>query len=125
MMEVVCGILRSENKVLIVQRGDTENYGKWEFPGGKIKVNETLNEAIKREIKEELNLEIEPINELYSTTYSGIKFYFIICEIFDPNLLLLREHLNHKWLQTIEDLASLKPLMPVDELFLNEKLLFL
>ena len=124
MIEVVCGVLRSKYGVLTVQRGDNTNYGKWEFPGGKVKENESLNAAIIREIKEELSLELEPGDVIYETIYNGIKFYFIECNIINSDFFQLREHLDYMWLNKERDLYNLKPIMPVDDLFLDQKLLF-
>ena len=124
MIEVVCGVLRSIHGVLAVQRGDNTNYGKWEFPGGKVKENESHKGAITREIKEELNLEIEPGNVIYSIIYNDIRFYFIECYIVNSDSLQLREHLDYMWLKKERDLFKLKPIMPVDDLFLDQKMLF-
>ncbi|NLX69341.1 MAG: (deoxy)nucleoside triphosphate pyrophosphohydrolase [Clostridiales bacterium] len=60
MTTVIAAIILKEGKVLIAQRAQGQNLaGKWEFPGGKIKAGETPEECLKREIKEELDLDIE------------------------------------------------------------------
>lgn len=61
MIDVVAAIIRNkENKILIAQRNLKKSQGGlWEFPGGKIELNETKEEAIVREIKEELNMDIK------------------------------------------------------------------
>lgn len=60
MLEVVCALIENDKKTLICQRSETMSLPlKWEFPGGKVKTGETEVGALKREIKEELNLEIE------------------------------------------------------------------
>ena len=53
-IEVVAAIIKKDNKIFVTQRGYGEFKDKWEFPGGKIELNETKEEALKREIKEEL-----------------------------------------------------------------------
>ena len=54
------GIIVDENKILIAQRSNQKDHPlKWEFPGGKIKVNENPIEALKREIKEELSIDVK------------------------------------------------------------------
>ncbi len=60
MKEVTAAIIIKDGLALIAQRGKNENLsGKWEFPGGKIEEGETPQECLKREIQEELNIEIE------------------------------------------------------------------
>ena len=58
-MKVVAAIIIKKNKYFIAQRNKSKHLGlKWEFPGGKVDANESLEEALKREIREELNIEI-------------------------------------------------------------------
>lgn len=60
MKEVTAAIIIKDGKILIAQRGKNEKLaGKWELPGGKIEKGETPQECLKREIIEELNIEIE------------------------------------------------------------------
>ncbi|HBW34227.1 8-oxo-dGTP diphosphatase MutT [Desulfosporosinus sp. BICA1-9] len=60
MKEVTAAIIVKDNQVLIAQRAPGENLaGKWEFPGGKTEPGETPQECLKREIKEELDVEID------------------------------------------------------------------
>ena len=58
-IEVVAAIIEHEGKVLATQRGYGEFEGSWEFPGGKVEAGETPEEAIVREIQEELSATIE------------------------------------------------------------------
>ena len=58
-INIVAAIIKKNDKVFITQRGHGEFKGKWEFSGGKIEVGETPEEAIIREIKEELKSEIK------------------------------------------------------------------
>ncbi len=56
---VVAAIIKKDNLYLIVQRNRNKYMGlKWEFPGGKVEPNETFHEALSREIREELNINI-------------------------------------------------------------------
>ena len=64
MIDVVCGVIIHEDRILITQRGDEKNYGKWEFPGGKVITGEHPFDSIKRELIEELKLEVEPMKEI-------------------------------------------------------------
>lgn len=65
-LEVVCGILIENNKIFIQQKGYGKYKGKWEFPGGKVEAFETLEQALIREIQEELNVTCE-IQEYFKT----------------------------------------------------------
>ena len=100
MIDVVCGVIENGDKYLITQRGDKTNYGKWEFPGGKVKENEYPFNSIKREIKEELNLEISPLREIIRYQFKVFNLIFIQCEILETNPEInLNEHLNYKWIE--------------------------
>ena len=69
-VRVTCAIIEFVDKVLVVQRSIKMNLPlKWEFPGGKIEEGEREEECIVREIKEELNLDIEISKKLNSTEY--------------------------------------------------------
>jgi len=58
-LKVVAALIKKKDKILVCQRKENDVFGlKWEFPGGKIKKGETLKQAIKREIREELGIEI-------------------------------------------------------------------
>jgi 8-oxo-dGTP diphosphatase len=103
MIKVTCAIIRNEdNEVLVVQRGEkTDHPFKWEFPGGKLKENETEEECIIREIQEELSIDIVICKRMSDTEYNyghkQIKLIPFICDTLDE-LPLLSEHLAFKWL---------------------------
>jgi 8-oxo-dGTP diphosphatase len=60
MIRVTAAILINDNKILIAQRRDTDKLaGKWEFPGGKIEDNESPRECLRREMKEEFDIDVE------------------------------------------------------------------
>lgn len=69
---VGAAIINDKGELLCAQRGYGSLIGKWEFPGGKIKKGETDQEALKREIREELDIEIE-VNELIDENYNEYK----------------------------------------------------
>jgi 8-oxo-dGTP diphosphatase len=69
-IKVTCAIIVKDQKILTVQRSESMNLPlKWEFPGGKIEQNETDEECIVREIKEELNIEIKLLKRLKCSFY--------------------------------------------------------
>ena len=101
-IKVVAAIIIHEGKVFATQRGYGEFKDKWEFTGGKVEENETLKDALVREIKEELDTEIE-VGELLGTVeYDYSKFHLsmdcFICSIKSGNLVL-KEHEAAKWLE--------------------------
>lgn len=61
MIDVVCAILVREQRILLAKKSD----GQWEFPGGKIEPGETPEEALSRELFEELGIRVAPENALY------------------------------------------------------------
>lgn len=108
-IEVVAAIITQKNKIFATQRGYGKWKGKWEFPGGKIELGETKEEALKREIREELDTEIK-INALMQTVeYNYPEFHLILhcflCEVVQGNLVLL-EHQDAKWL-TVSELDTI------------------
>lgn len=71
MKEVIAGVIVDNNKILIAKRGANEKLaGKWEFPGGKIEEGETHQECLKREINEELEVDIEVGNYVGESIYT-------------------------------------------------------
>jgi 8-oxo-dGTP diphosphatase len=102
--EVVAAIIINENKILCTQRNSSKyDYisHKYEFPGGKIDSGETKEEALCREILEELELDIEIGNHFITVEHEYPDFRIImhsfICKS-ASNELNLKEHIAHKWL---------------------------
>ena len=104
-LNVVAAIIHKDNKILATKRGYGEFINQWEFPGGKIEENETKEEALIREIKEELNVEIEITNFAldleyqYPTFYLKMSCYDCIIKKGTPKLL---EHNDARWLSRDE-----------------------
>lgn len=100
-IEVVAAVIKRNNKIFATQRGYGEFKGLWEFPGGKIEKGEDINTAIKREIKEELNAIVNPLENLCTIEYDYPTFHItmhcILCELISEELTLL-EHDDAMWL---------------------------
>ena len=107
-IKVVAAIIQKENKILATKRGYGEFINMWEFPGGKIEPGETKEEALIREIKEELNIEIVDKFAI-DIEYQYPNFYLFMscfmCSIKEGSIELL-EHNDGKWI-TKEELNTL------------------
>ncbi len=104
-IKVVAAIIICEDRVFATQRGYGEFKGGWEFPGGKIEEGETPQQALVREIKEELDTDIE-VGELLDTVeYDYPEFhlsmYCFLCKVISGDLIL-KEHQAAKWLKKEE-----------------------
>ncbi len=120
-VRVVAAVIKSKNEmgesiIFATQRGYGEFSGDWEFPGGKIEAGEASEEALKREIMEELDTEIsvgeliETIEYDYPTFHLSMDCFW--CEIVAGDLVL-REHQAAKWLRA-ENIGEVKWL-PADK----------
>lgn len=104
-VRVVAAVIRKDDKIFATQRGYGEFKDGWEFPGGKIEEGETPEQALAREIKEELNTEIQ-VGELIGTIeYDYPKFHLSMdcfwCEIMQGGLEL-KEHEAARWMSKEE-----------------------
>ncbi len=101
-IEVVAAVLLKDGKIYATQRGYGPYKDKWEFPGGKIERGETREHALEREIKEELDTEIEVGDYLCTVEYDYPDFYLtmhcFLCDVVSGELTLL-EHEDAKWLE--------------------------
>lgn len=107
-IEVVAAVILHNNKILCVQRNENKyEYisKKYEFPGGKVEAGETNEDAIIREIKEELNMDISILSKylVVEHTYPDFKMtmYSYLCHASDE-LVTLTEHIDYKWLHPEE-----------------------
>jgi ADP-ribose pyrophosphatase YjhB (NUDIX family) len=82
----VGGIIFSGSQVLLVKRGKPPAEGKWSIPGGVVKLGETLEEALTRELLEELSISVQPIGvgkvleRIFRDVEGGIRFHYIIID---------------------------------------------
>jgi 8-oxo-dGTP diphosphatase len=111
-IEVVAGVIYWEDLILCVQRPKNKYHyisEKFEFPGGKIEEGETKEEALHRELLEELNLSTKIKSSFLTVVHQYPDFeltmHSYICEV-DTQSLTLREHIDQKWLK-INELNSL------------------
>ena len=107
-IRVVAAIIKDEDKIFATQRGYGDFAGGWEFPGGKIEEGETPQEALVREIKEELAADIE-VGELIETVEYDYPTFHLSMDCFWRQLISkevkLLEHEAARWLtkETIND----------------------
>ncbi|MBQ3460706.1 MAG: (deoxy)nucleoside triphosphate pyrophosphohydrolase [Solobacterium sp.] len=104
-VNVVAAIIRDGNKIFATQRGYGEFKDGWEFPGGKVEEGETPQEALKREIEEELETEIEVGEYLTTIEHDYPKFHLSMkcywARIIEGKPVLL-EHEAARWLSRAE-----------------------
>lgn len=108
LIEVVAAIIENQNQILCVQRGESKYpyiSKKYEFPGGKVELNESLENALIREIFEELELKIVVEKHVSTVLHHypdfSIKMHGFLCRS-DSRDLILREHLHAVWLDRSE-----------------------
>ena len=117
----VVAVIKNENKIFATARGYGEFKGQWEFPGGKIEAGETLQEALVREIKEELETTIQvgdlidTIEYDYPTFHLSMDCYW--CDVVEGELKLLEAE-SARWLSK-EELYDVKWL-PADILLIEK-----
>lgn len=100
-IKVVAAVIKNNNKIFATQRGYGEFKDGWEFPGGKIEENESPEDALVREIKEELNTTVNIDKYITTVEYDYPNFHLsmqcYLCSIIEGNLSLL-EHEAATWL---------------------------
>lgn len=106
-INVVAAIIKKDNKILIAKRGYGEFKGMYEFPGGKIEQNEKPEEALKREILEEMKTHIEIDRFFYHVHYEYPNFILemdcFLCHLLDEQITLL-EHMDYQWIDPNKDI---------------------
>ena len=102
MIDVVAAVIKNNNLYFIAQRNRNKHFAYyWEFPGGKVDNQETFENALKREIKEELSINIAVLKHIASEKHKDEKIdvnvHYFLCELLNENIIL-SEHENMKWL---------------------------
>lgn len=119
-IDVVAAVIVKKDLVFVSQRGYGEFKDGWEFPGGKIKPGEPPEQALVREIKEELDASIAVDAYLDTVSYDYPQFHMTMriyrCHLEKPHLELL-EHEAAKWVT--KDQLDQVPFLPADKLALG------
>lgn len=124
-IKVVAAVIKDINEkgqpiIFASQRGYGEFKGGWEFPGGKIEEGESPEQALEREIMEELDTKIEVLELIHTVEYDYPDFHLSMdcfwCEIIEGDLVL-KEHESARWL-TKEELKDVDWL-PADVLLID------
>lgn len=120
-IKVVAAVIKRNNKIFVTQRGYGEFKDGWEFPGGKVEKGETKEEALIREIKEELDTVIKVDSYLDTIEYDYPDFHLsmdcFVCSIVEGHLVL-KEHEDSKWIKK-EEIDTLNWL-PADLIILDK-----
>ena len=100
---VVAAIIKKNNYYLIAKRNKNKHLGlKWEFPGGKVEINETYLDALSREIKEELDIDIKINEKIAEEKYLDDKIdiilHYYLCS-YVGGIIKLSEHEDFAWVE--------------------------
>jgi len=111
MIDVVAAVIKKKNKYFIAQRNRHKHFAfYWEFPGGKVDNDESFEQALKREIYEELSINIKIKEKITSEKYKDdkidVEVHYFLCELTDEDIIL-SEHEDMKWLLK-KDLLNFK-----------------
>ena len=103
MIQVTCAVIFRNKKVLIARRGEHPHHAfQWEFPGGKVKLGESEEQSIFREIKEELDVDMEITEQMTPVDfdYGFIKIRLIpfLCFLKDGEITL-NDHIDCRWVK--------------------------
>lgn len=107
-VKVVAAVIRDGKKIFATARGYGDYKGGWEFPGGKVELGETSEQALVREIREELDIDINVSNLIYTVEYDYPNFHLSMdcfwCQITGGEIVL-KEAQDARWL-TAETIDS-------------------
>ncbi|MGZ9676465.1 (deoxy)nucleoside triphosphate pyrophosphohydrolase [Flavobacterium sp. GNP001] len=127
-IDVTCALIFLGNKILVTQRSEKMKLPlKWEFPGGKLEENESEADCIKREILEEINIEIEVLKQLSNSVYDYGSFKINLIPFianYVSGEIILSEHKDYKLLDKAEllNLDWAEADLPIVEEFLKLEL---
>jgi 8-oxo-dGTP diphosphatase len=127
-IDVTCALIFLGNKILVTQRSEKMKLPlKWEFPGGKLEESESEIDCIKREILEEINIEIEVVKQLSNSVYDYGSFKINLIPFianYVSGEIILSEHKDFKLLDKSEllNLDWAEADLPIVEEFLKLEL---
>ena len=103
MLKVACALIVKDKKLLICQNDSSSDHPfLWEFPGGKINSDETVENGVTREIREELEIQIDIINTMQTVIFDygfkEIKLYPFLCSV-KKGSIKLNDHVDYKWVE--------------------------
>ena len=121
-LTVVAGVIRRNGKLLLTTRPEGKPPYGLEFPGGKVDKNETLSQALKRELAEELGVDAVVFDPIYMTCTPKLDLWFIRAAIPETEEIICREQQQYFWLDPSDEMAVRElfekiPLLPNDEKF--------
>ncbi len=76
----VGAVVVTGDSLLLIRRGRPPSQGRWSLPGGRVEANETLEDAVRREIREETGLDVEPTGLLGTAERIGEGLHYVICD---------------------------------------------
>jgi len=107
-VRVAAAVIVRDNQIFAAERGYGDMKGGWEFPGGKIEAGESAEEALVREIQEEMEIRIVPYEKLCRVEYDYPSFHIVmdcfLSYVSEGHMHLL-EHMDGKWL-SLEEIDS-------------------
>ena len=121
-IKVAAGVLQNDRKeILFCSRKMPDGMILWEFPGGKIENGESASNAAKRELAEELNLQIHPADTMYITVFEypdkKVELHFVRCFCFDFSTMQMLDNQEFKW--KLPNEVSADEMLPADRDFLK------
>tara|TARA_B100001769_G_C21760466_1_gene416086 strand:+ start:235 stop:639 length:405 start_codon:yes stop_codon:yes gene_type:complete len=127
-IKVLCGLIfNSKNQLLITRRGSGDFKGKWEFPGGKLEKDETEEECLKREISEELNIDINVdyflMNNSHSYSTFSVELISYVSTI-SSGEIKLSDHDKYEWVEInkLKEFDFLDGDLPIIEKIILDKI---
>lgn len=96
-------IINNQNRILLLQASDlTRISGKWSFPGGHIDYGESIEESLKREVKEETNIDIEVLSPIKTDVINKTYTIIFAAKYISGEVNLSKEHSNYRWVKIKE-----------------------
>ena len=109
-------IVNDKNELLLIKREDNDVHcpGMWEIPGGRLELGEDPFEALKRETKEETNIDIEVLNPLKVHHFErddgqNITMISFLCRPKNNSVVLSKEHTDYKWVELNKAASEIHP----------------